>query len=53
MNSGANTIETLQETTGTNLVPSQTTDIKNHVKIYNDNRERKEKEQNASSNEPR
>ncbi|TLX23331.1 hypothetical protein FE904_22420 [Chryseobacterium indologenes] len=53
MNSGANTIETLQETTGTNLVPSQTTDIKNHVKIYNDNRERKEKEQKASSNEPR
>ncbi len=53
MNSGANTTETLQETTGTNLVPSQTIDIKNHVKIYNDNRERKDKEQKANSNEPR
>ena len=44
MNSGANTTETLQDSSGTNLAPSQTTDIKNHIKITNENRERKEQE---------
>jgi len=45
MNSGANTTDTLQDTSGTNLTTSQTTDIRNYVKITNENRERKEKEQ--------
>ncbi len=44
MNSGANTTETLQDSSGTSLIPSQTIDIKNHIKITNENRERKEKE---------
>ncbi|MDQ1804137.1 hypothetical protein RAH57_09065 [Chryseobacterium sp. CKR4-1] len=44
MNSGANTIEPLQDPTGTDLTPSQTTDIVNHINITNENRERKEKE---------
>ncbi|MEJ8590885.1 hypothetical protein JSO54_06520 [Riemerella anatipestifer] len=44
MNSGANTIETLQDSSGTNLVPSQTMDMKNHIKITSENRERKEQE---------
>ena len=37
MNSGANTTEALQDTKGTNLTPSQTNDIKIHVKITNEN----------------
>ncbi len=45
MNSGANTIEPLQDTTGTNLTSSQTTDMINHINITNENREKKEKEQ--------
>ncbi|MHA3046218.1 RHS repeat-associated core domain-containing protein [Riemerella anatipestifer] len=44
MNSGANTIETLQDSSGTNLVPSQTMDMKNHIKITSENIERKEQE---------
>ena len=50
MNSGANTTETLQDSRGTDLVPSQTTDIKSHIKIYNENRERKEKSQIPNTN---
>ena len=34
----------LRDVSGTNLDPSQTTDIKNHVKITNENRARKEQE---------
>jgi RHS repeat-associated protein len=45
MNSDDNNKAELRDTAGTNLVPSQTTDIKNHIKITNENRERKEKEQ--------
>lgn len=44
MNSGANIKLELRNDTGTKLVPSQTTDIKNHIKITNENRERIEKE---------
>lgn len=44
LNSGGNSTETLQDSSGTNLAPSQTTDMKNHIKITNENRERKEQE---------
>lgn len=42
MNSGANTTESLQDSSGTNLAPSQTTDMKTHIRVTNENRERKE-----------
>ncbi len=45
MNSGENDKVELRDSRGTNLIPSQTTDMKNHIKIINENRERKEKEQ--------
>ncbi|HCM34217.1 RHS repeat-associated core domain-containing protein [Chryseobacterium sp.] len=44
MNSDDNNKIELRDTTGTNLTTSQTNDIKNHIKITNENRERKEKE---------
>ena len=52
MNSGGNPTETLQDSSGTNLAPSQTTDIKNHIKITNENRERKEQEQQKLNQTP-
>ncbi|WP_394665161.1 RHS repeat-associated core domain-containing protein [uncultured Chryseobacterium sp.] len=52
MNSGGNPTETLQDTSGTNLTPSQTTDMKNHIRIFNENRERKEKELQKSNPTP-
>nr|WP_291939719.1 RHS repeat-associated core domain-containing protein [Chryseobacterium sp.] len=50
MNSGATEQKPeLRDTAGTNLIPSQTTDMKNHIRISNENRERKEKEQQKSN----
>ncbi len=52
MNSDDNTKVELRDTAGTNLTSSQTTDIKNHIKITNENRERKEKEKQKLTQNP-
>lgn len=49
MNSDDNNKVELRDRSGTNLTPSQTKDIKDHVRITNENRERKEKEQQTLS----
>ncbi|WP_312769589.1 reprolysin-like metallopeptidase [Epilithonimonas sp.] len=55
MNSGATEQKPeLRDSSGTNLAPSQTTDMKNHIRITNENRERKEQElqkQNTNGNQ--
>ncbi|BAP30066.1 uncharacterized protein CHSO_1029 [Chryseobacterium sp. StRB126] len=52
MNSDDNNKIELRDTAGTNLTTSQTNDIKNHIKITNENRERKEKEQQKLNQTP-
>jgi RHS repeat-associated protein len=45
MNSGENDKVELRNSSGTDLTSSQSTDMQSHIKIINENRERKEKEQ--------
>ncbi|WP_167510759.1 hypothetical protein [Chryseobacterium sediminis] len=52
MNSDDNNKVELRDTSGTNLTPSQTKDIKDHIRITNENRERKEKEQQRLNQTP-
>jgi len=52
MNSDDNDKIELRDTAGTNLTPSQTTDITNHIRIINENRERKEQEQQKLNQTP-
>jgi len=52
MNSDGNDKVELRDTAGTNLTPSQTTDIKNHIKITNENRVRKEEELKKQNTNP-